>query len=247
MAKAMKVPAIIDRPMSFCPGCGHGVAIRLIAECLEELGHDENIIFGLGVGCSSLLGGGLQTDRLHCPHGRAGAVCSAMKRVNPDNVVVAYQGDGDAYSIGIAETINAAYRNENFTVVAVNNTNYGMTGGQMSATTMPGQKTTTSPLGRDCSLTGLPIRFPELAASQFEVAYAARGAVTTPANIRKLKGYIKNALEAQLNGEGYSIVEILSPCPTNWGLTPLQALERIEKEIIPYYPLGEFKLRGGNQ
>jgi 2-oxoglutarate ferredoxin oxidoreductase subunit beta len=245
MAKAKKIPAIIDKPMSFCPGCGHGVAIRLIAECLEELGQDENIIFGLGVGCSSLLGGGLQTDRLHCLHGRAGAVCTAMKRVNPSNMVVAYQGDGDAYSIGIAETINAAYRNENFTVITINNTNYGMTGGQMSATTMPGQKTTTSPLGRDCSITGLPIKFPEIVASQFNAAYVARGTVTSPGNINKLKGYIKNALEAQLNGEGYSVVEVMSPCPTNWGLSPMQAMERIEKELIPYYPLGELKTREG--
>ncbi len=243
MAKARKVPAIIDKPMMFCPGCGHGIVIRLITECLEELGQDQNVIFGIGVGCSSNLGGGLQTDRLHCSHGRAGAVCSAMKRVNPDNVVIAYQGDGDAYSIGIAETLNAAYRNEKFTVITVNNTNYGMTGGQMSATTMPGQRTTTSQKGRDCEITGLPLKFPELAASQFNVAYAARGAVTTPANINRTKGYIKNALEAQIGGEGYSVVEVMATCPTNWGMTPLQAVERIEKELLPYYQLGEFKTR----
>jgi 2-oxoglutarate ferredoxin oxidoreductase subunit beta len=245
MAKAKKVPKLIDNPMMFCPGCGHGVAIRLIAECLEELGQDENIIFGIGVGCSSLLGGGLVADRLHCPHGRASAVCTGMKRVSPDNMVIAYQGDGDAYSIGLAETTNAAYRNEKFSCFTINNTNFGMTGGQMSWTTMPNQKTTTSPNGRNCEVTGFPMRFPEMVANQFNVAYAARGTVTTPANINALKGYIKNALEAQLNGEGYSIVEILSPCPTNWGLTPLESMERIEKEIIPYYPLGEFKTREG--
>lgn len=243
MAKSRKVPAIADKPNSFCPGCGHGIIIRLISECLEELGQDQNIIFGIGVGCSSLLGGVLETDRLHCLHGRAGAVCTGMKRVSPHNMVVSYQGDGDAYSIGLAETTSAAYRNENFTVIIVNNTNYGMTGGQMSNTTMPGQKTTTTPYGRDCSITGSPIKFPELVADQFDVAYVARGTVTTPSNINKLKSYIKNALEAQLNGEGYSVVEVLSPCPTNWGMTALQAMDRIEKELIPYYPLGEFKTR----
>ncbi|WP_432666275.1 thiamine pyrophosphate-dependent enzyme [Wukongibacter baidiensis] len=245
MAKARKVPAIVDRASTFCPGCGHGVVIRLIGECLEELGQDQNVIFGIGVGCSSLLGGVLETDRLHCAHGRASAVCTGMKRVSPHNMVISYQGDGDAYSIGLSETTNAAYRNENFTVIAVNNTNFGMTGGQMSSTTMPGQKTTTSQNGRDCSVTGAPIKFPELVASQFDVAYVARGAVDTPANVNKLKGYIKNALEAQLKGEGYSFVEVISPCPTNWGMTPLQAMDRLKDEIIPYYPLGELKTREG--
>ncbi|MBV7274347.1 2-oxoglutarate oxidoreductase [Clostridium sp. PL3] len=234
---------MIDKPMSFCPGCGHGIAIRLIAECLEELGQESNIILGIGVGCSSLLGGGLQIDRLHCLHGRAAAVATGMKRVSPEVMIVTYQGDGDAYSIGISESLNAAYRNENITVFTINNTNYGMTGGQMSWTTMPNQKTTTSPLGRDCLTTGNPIKFPEIVADQFNAAYVARGTVTTPANVNKLKSYVKNALEAQMNGEGYSIVEILSPCPTNWGMSPLDAMERINKELIPYYPIGELKKR----
>jgi len=243
MAKARKVPESIDRPMGFCPGCGHGVVIRLIAECLEELGQDKNVIYGLGVGCSSLLGGGLEADRRHCSHGRAGAVCTGMKRVNPDNIVISYQGDGDAYSIGLAETTAAAYRNENVSVFIVNNTNYGMTGGQMSHTTMPGQKTTTSPNGRNCDVTGYPIRFPELVASQFNVAYSARGSITSPAQINKTKTFIKKALEAQINKEGYSVVEILSTCPTNWGMTAIEAKKRIEEELIPYYPIGEFKAR----
>lgn len=243
MAKSKKIAEIAKKTSSFCPGCGHGVVIRLITECLEELGQDKNIIFGIGVGCSSLLGGVLETDRLHCLHGRAGAVCTSMKRVNPDNIVVAYQGDGDAYSIGIGETTSAAYRNEKFTAILVNNTNYGMTGGQMSNTTMPGQKTTTTPMGRNCAVTGNPIKFPELVSDQFNAAYVARGAVNTPGNVNKLKGYIKNALEAQINGEGYSVVEVLSPCPTNWGMSPLKAMERIENELIPYYPLGELKTR----
>ena len=219
-----KVPALVDKPMDFCPGCGHGIVSRLIMECLEELEQLDNIIFPIGVGCSSNLGAGLECDRLHCCHGRA--------------------GDGDAYNIGIAETFNAAYRGENITVIVINNTNFGMTGGQMSLTTMEGQKTATSVYGRDCSVTGYPIRFPEMVAREFpNAAYAARGTVTTPANINKLKGYIKNALQAQLNHEGYSVVEVLSPCPINWGLTPVNAMKRIEDELIPYYPLGEFKKR----
>lgn len=243
MAIKRKVPAMIDKAMNFCPGCGHGIIIRLISECLEELGQQNNVIFPIGVGCSSNLGGGLSVDRFHCPHGRASAVATGMKRVSPENIIIAYQGDGDAYSIGIAETLNAAYRNEKITVITINNTNFGMTGGQMSWTTMPNQKTTTSQNGRDCEITGAPIKFPELVASQFNPAYVARGSVDTPANINKLKGYIKNAIEAQINGEGYSLVEALSPCPVNWNLSPIKAMERIQKEIIPYYPLGEFKKR----
>jgi 2-oxoglutarate ferredoxin oxidoreductase subunit beta len=243
MAKARKIPEIAKKPSSFCPGCGHGIAIRLITECLEEMGQDTNVMFGIGVGCSSLLGGVLETDRLHCLHGRAGAVCTGMKRVSPDQMVVSYQGDGDAYSIGIGETTSAAYRNENISVFVVNNTNYGMTGGQMSNTTLPGQKTTTSVLGRDCAITGSPIKFPELVSDQFNVAYAARGAVTTPAEINKTKKYIKEALTAQLNGEGYSVVEILSACPTNWGMTPLQSVEHIHTKVVEHFPLGEYKTR----
>lgn len=234
---------MIDKPMNFCPGCGHGIVIRLICECLEEIGQDNNVIFPIGVGCSSNLGGGLTADRFHCPHGRASAVATGMKRVSPENMVISYQGDGDAYSIGIAETLNAAYRNEKITVITVNNTNFGMTGGQMSWTTMPNQKTTTSQSGRDCSITGTPIKFPEMVAAQFNPAYVARGSLHTPAEINKLKKYIKNALEAQANGEGYSLVEVLSPCPVNWKMTPIQAMERIEKELIPYYPLGELVKR----
>lgn len=243
MAVERKFPAIIDKPMSFCPGCGHGVISRIICECLEELGQDQNIIFPIGVGCSSNLGAGLTTDRLHCSHGRAAAVATGMKRVNPANLVVTYQGDGDAYSIGLAESMNAAYRNENITVITVNNTNFGMTGGQMSWTTMEGQKTTTSQYGRDCAVTGFPIRFPEIIAREFDVAYAARGSVSSPANIRKTKKFIMEALKAQMNKEGYSIVEVLSPCPVNWGMTPVKAMERLQKEVEPYYPVGVIKAR----
>jgi len=243
MAKSRKIPEIAQKTSTFCPGCGHGIAIRLITECLEELGQDKNVMFGIGVGCSSLLGGVLDTDRLHCLHGRASAVCTGMKRVSPDQMVISYQGDGDAYSIGLAETTSAAYRNENFTVFVINNTNFGMTGGQMSTTTLPGQKTTTTVHGRDCTKTGSPIKFPELVSSQFEAAYVARGAVTTPAEINKSKKYVKEALTAQLNGEGYSVVEILSPCPTNWGMTPKQSMDHIMTSVVEHFPLGEFKTR----
>jgi len=243
MPIARKVPEIIDKPMMFCPGCGHGIVIRLITECLEEMGEDKNVIFGIGVGCSSLLGGGLSADRIHCAHGRAAAVCTGMKRVTEDALVIAYQGDGDAYNIGIAESINTAYRNENLTVITINNTNFGMTGGQMSWTTMPGQKTTTSPLGRNVETTGSPLKFPEMVASQFDVAFVARGSVSTPTHINKLKTYIKNAMEAQKKKEGYSLVEVLSPCPTNWNLSPLDAMKKIDDDIEKIYPLGVFKDR----
>lgn len=244
MAIERKVPAIIDKPMKFCPGCGHGIVIRLIGECLEELGQDNNVIYAIGVGCSSNLGGGLEADRLHCSHGRAAAVATGMKRVNKENIVLTYQGDGDAYNIGIAESINAAYRGENISVFTINNTNFGMTGGQMSATTLQGQKTSTTKHGRDCEVTGSPMRFPEMVASQFNPAFVARGSVDTPQNIIKLKSYIKSALEAQMNGEGYSIVEILSPCPINWGLTPSGAMQHIRDNVMPYYPIGILKERG---
>lgn len=219
--KERKVPVLVDKPMDFCPGCGHGIISRLIMECLDELEQSDNIIFPIGVGCSSNLGAGLECDRLHCSHGRAGAVATGMKRVNPDVLIVSYQGDGDAYNIGIAETFNAAYRNENITVIVVNNTNFGMTGGQMSLTTMEGQKTSTSVHGRDCSVTGYPLRFPEMVAREFPgAAYAARGTVTSPSKINQLKGYIKNGLQAQMNHEGYSVIEVLSPLSGKLGTYP---------------------------
>jgi 2-oxoglutarate ferredoxin oxidoreductase subunit beta len=244
MAVARKIPEIISEQISYCPGCGHGVVVRLIAECIEELGLQKNSILSIGVGCYSLMGNSFQMDKIDSLHGRGAAVCTGMKRCNPDALVVSYQGDGDAYSIGIGESVSAAYRNENITVIAVNNTNYGMTGGQMSATTMPGQRTTTSPLGRDCSITGMPMKFPELVAGSFpDVAYVARGTVTTPAYVNKLKGYIMNAFKAQMNNEGYSLIEVVSPCPTNWRMTPLESLKRINEELLDYYPLGELKTR----
>lgn len=240
-----KIPEIVSNSAMFCGGCGHGVLLRLIGEVLTELGQDKNVIAAIGVGCSCHLKTGINADLVQSPHGRAAAVATGIRRAEPGVTVFTYQGDGDAYSIGIAETLNAAYRNEKICVFIVNNGNFGMTGGQMAWTTLEGQKTATSPNGRDCELTGYPIKIPELIAHSFNVAYAARGAITTPANIKKLKGYIRNAFEAQLNGEGYSIVEVMSTCPTNWGLTPVKATERLKEVVLPYYELGEFKTRGG--
>ncbi len=243
MATERKIPDLFNYAM-FCGGCGHGVLVRLICECLEELGQQKNTIAAIGVGCSCHLKSAINCDLVQSPHGRAAAVATGIRRAEPDKFVFTYQGDGDAYNIGLSETLNTAYRNENVCVFVVNNSNFGMTGGQMSWTTMPGQKTATSPRGRDTSKTGEPIKIPEMIAYSFKPAYVARGAVTTPAEINKLKGYIKNAMEAQLNHEGFSMVEIMSTCPTNWSMNPMIAEKHMIDEVIPYYTLGELKKRG---
>lgn len=246
MAKK-QFPELLNGVAAFCPGCGHGIVVRILAECIEELGYTDNVIAGQGVGCCSLLGMGniFETDWLTGAHGRNGASFTTIKRLMPDTLCVSYQGDGDAYNIGFAETMNAAYRNENFTVIAVNNGNFGMTGGQMSWTTMPGQKTTTSQAGRNVEKTGQPIKIPEMIAYSFDTAYVARGALYTPQEINKTKGYIKKALQRQIDGLGHSLVEILSPCPTNWAMSPIASQDRIRDELVPYYPLGELKDKGG--
>ena len=239
--KERKVPVLVDKPMDFCPGCGHGIISRLIMECLDELEQSDNIIFPIGVGCSSNLGAGLECDRLHCSHGRAGAVATGMKRVNPDVLIVSYQGDGDAYNIGIAETFNAAYRGENITVIVVNNTNFGMTGGQMAPTTLIGQKATTCQEGRTREQAGMPIRMAEMLSTLDGCAYAERVCVTDIANINKAKKAIKKAFQKQMNGEGFTFIEVLSTCPTNWGMTPLKANQWLKDNMVPYYPLGVIK------
>ena len=244
MAKEMIVPKLYNQAM-FCGGCGHGVLVRLICECLEEMELDRRVIGVAGVGCSCHLKTAINCDLVQAPHGRAAAVATGVRRAEPDLCVFSYQGDGDAYNIGLAETMNAAYRNENICVFVVNNSNFGMTGGQMSWCTMPGQITATSPKGRDTALTGEPIRVPEMIAYGFKPAYVARGAVATPAQIRQLKGYIRNAFQAQLNHEGYSLVEVVSACPTNWGMTPEKANAHLTEDVLGYYQLGEFKKREG--
>lgn len=228
---------------ALCPGCGHGIVLRLLAEAFEELGVQDNKCLVLGVGCSCNANGMLGGDDFQCAHGRAAAVATGMKRTRPDMCVVTYQGDGDAGVIGLSETLNAAYRNEKITVLTINNTNFGMTGGQMSWTTLEDQSTTTSVHGRDCSVTGLPLRLPELIAGQFDVAYAARASVHDVKHINQAKKMILKALQMQINGEGYSIIEFVSACPTNWHMSPLKCSKRIADEILPVYPVGEFKVK----
>lgn len=244
MTVVKKIPDTL-RQHALCPGCGHGIVARLIQECMEELGQSHNQITVLGVGCSCNHNASLKCDKYQAPHGRGSAVATGIKRVRPNVTVVAYQGDGDAYVIGIAESINQAYRNENITQIVINNNNFGMTGGQMSWTTLPGMKTATSEAGRDCNYNGLPFHFPEMVANTkgFHVAYSARGAVYDVKTINQTKKMIKNAIEAQINGEGYSVVEILAPCPTNWHMTPLQCKEFISTKVLDEYPIGEFKTR----
>lgn len=236
-------PASIKSAHSFCAGCGHGVFYRLIQECVEELGYSDRQIITLGVGCSCNINPIHRADKFQAPHGRAAAVATGMKRVRPDLLIMTYQGDGDAGVIGLNETLNAAYRNEKITVFTVNNCNFGMTGGQMSWTTMEGQKTATCVHGRDCSETGRPMHLPEMIASQFQTAYVARCSVHNAAAVAQAKRFIKRALEAQIHGEGYSMVELLSVCPTNWGMTPLKAMEHLTQHILPEYPIGEFQTR----
>ena len=244
MAVVKKTPTMVSIPNHFCPGCGHGILNRLIAEVIEEKGYEKKTILTLGVGCSCNMNGSWNGDKIQTAHGRAEATATGVKVARPDLLSIAYQGDGDAYVIGLAETLNAAYRNEPITVFIINNNNFAMTGGQMSWTTMPGQVTTTSVHGRDPALTGMPIRVPEFAATFPDVAYVARGSVHSAKEINRLKGYVRNAIEAQLNGEGYSMVEVLCQCPTNWGMSVEKSIQWMNDKVAPYYTLGELKGRG---
>ena len=230
-------------PTGFCPGCGHGTAGRLQFEVLEEMGLLDESITVYDVACDSLYMWAIDTDCVGSAHGRAIATACGVKRVRPNNPVCAYVGDGATYSIGIQHTIWSALRNENITVIVVNNGVFGMTGGQMAPTTLIGQKTTTSPAGRSLERNGQPIDVTKLFTG-IDIAYLARGSLDSVANINKTKKYIRKAYEKQMNGEGLSFVEILSPCPTNWGLTPEKSIERIKEVVEKEYPLGEFIERG---
>jgi 2-oxoglutarate ferredoxin oxidoreductase subunit beta len=230
-----------DIPMRYCPGCGHGVIHRLVAESIEELGVRQRTIGIAPVGCSVFADEYFNCDMIQPPHGRGPAVATGMKRVRPDCIVFSYQGDGDLASIGMAETIHCAARSENVTIIFVNNAIYGMTGGQMAPTTLPGMRSTTSPFGRDTKVAGNPIRVCELLAALQGPAYLERVAVDTPAHVAKAKKAVRKAFQVQIDGLGFSLVEILSQCPTDWAMTPLQAIKRIEDEMIPYYPLGVYK------
>jgi 2-oxoglutarate ferredoxin oxidoreductase subunit beta len=236
-----KTKGLTDKPTHYCPGCTHGIIHRLVAEVMEEMDLLDEAIGVAPVGCSVLAYEYFNCDMHEAAHGRAPAVATGIKRVHPNNFVFTYQGDGDLASIGTAEIVHAAHRGEKFTTIFVNNAIYGMTGGQMAPTTLVGQKTTTSPYGRDEATTGKPIKMSELLATIDGAKFVERVAVNTPANIRKAKKAIKEAFKVQLEGKGFGIVEVLSTCPTNWGLTPVEAMKWLEKDMIPYYPLGNFK------
>ncbi len=240
---------VYERPASlsgvhshYCPGCTHGVAHRLVAEALDELGLQEKTILVAPVGCATFAYNYFTVDSVVAAHGRAPAMATGIKRVHPDNVVLTYQGDGDLAAIGTAEIVHAAARGENITTIFINNAIYGMTGGQMAPTTLPGQKTSSSPLGRDVEIVGYPIRVSEMLAALPGAAYVVRRSLHDVANIRKAKKAILTALKAQISGLGFSMVELLSSCPTNWGLTPEKALEWIAEHMVPYYPIGDYKV-----
>ncbi|AOT71400.1 thiamine pyrophosphate-dependent enzyme [Geosporobacter ferrireducens] len=232
---------LTEKPFHYCPGCTHGVVHRLVAEVLEELGVLGDTIGVAPVGCSVLAYDYFNCDMHEAAHGRAPAVATGIKRVFPDKVVFTYQGDGDLASIGTGEIVHVAHRAEKITTIFVNNAIYGMTGGQMAPTTLIGQKATTSPYGRDAGTTGKPLKVSEMISTIDGAVFVERVAVNTPANIRKAKKAIKKAFEVQLAGEGFGIVEVLSTCPTNWGLTPTESLKWLEENMMPYYPLGNFR------
>ena len=239
-----KPKSLTDAPFHYCPGCPHGIIHRLVAEVLDELGIEGKTIGVAPVGCAVMAYDYFACDMIEAPHGRAPAVATGIKRSRPENVVFTYQGDGDRASIGMAETVHSAARNENITVIFVNNAIYGMTGGQMAPTSLPGQVTQTSPYGRDPKTQGMPIRICELLASLDAPAYLERVAVNSVAHVRQAKKAILKAFRNQVEGKGFSLVEVLSTCPTNWGLTPEKACQFVEEKMIPFYPLGNFKDRG---
>lgn len=237
-----KPKTLTDAPFHYCPGCTHGIIHRLVAEVIDELGIEGRTIGVAPVGCSVMAYDYFTCDFIEAPHGRAPAVATGVKRSDPENnIVFTYQGDGDLAAIGTAETVHAAARRENITVIFVNNAIYGMTGGQMAPTTLPGQVTQTSPYGRDVEAVGYPVKVCELLQNVDGAAYLERVTVNNPANIKKAKAAIKKAFTNQIEGKGFSLVEVVSTCPTNWGLSPEKALKWLEDNMLPYYPLGVYK------
>jgi 2-oxoglutarate ferredoxin oxidoreductase subunit beta len=234
--------ALTDIHTHYCPGCTHGVAHRLVAEVIDELGVRGNTILVAPVGCSVFAYKYFNLDACEAAHGRAPAMATGIKRVLPDHVVFTYQGDGDLAAIGTAEIIHAATRGENITTIFLNNATYGMTGGQMAPTTLPGQKTTSSPLGRDVELTGWPIRMAELLAGTPGASYVVRRSLHDVRHIRQAKKAILTAFKIQIAGLGFSMVELLSSCPTNWGIGPAESLKWIEEHMLAYFPVGDFKV-----
>ena len=233
--------ALLDVPTHYCPGCTHGVIHKLVAQAIDELGCEGRTIGIAPVGCSVMAYNYFGCDMIEAAHGRAPAIATGVKRSLPDSVVFTYQGDGDLAAIGTAETVHSATRGENITVIFVNNAIYGMTGGQMAPTTLIGQKATTCQTGRTKEQAGMPIRMAELLSTLDGCVYAERVCVTDIANINKAKRAIKKAFQKQMNNEGFTFIEVLSTCPTNWGMTPLKANEWLKDNMVPYYPLGVIK------
>jgi len=233
--------ALKDVSLHYCPGCTHGIIHRLVAEAIDSLGIEGRTVGIASVGCSVLTYNYFNVDMIQAAHGRAPAVATGVKRAYPDNIVFTYQGDGDLAAIGTAETVHSAARGENITVIFVNNAIYGMTGGQMAPTSLPGQITQTSPYGRDVKTVGYPVRVCELLREVDGAAYLERVAVNDVKNVKNAARAIKKAFQYQVEGKGFSLIEILSTCPTNWGLTPDKALGWLEDNMIPYYPLGVYK------
>ena len=239
-----KPHALTDAPMHYCPGCTHGIVHRLVAEAIDALGIEGRTVGIAPVGCSVMAYNYFACDMIEAAHGRAPAVATGVKRSDPDGLVVfTYQGDGDLASIGMAETVHAAARNENITVIFINNAIYGMTGGQMAPTSLPGQVTQTSPYGRDVKACGYPVRVCEMLATLDGPEYLERVAVNNIKNIKTAGKAIRKAFQNQIDGKGFSLIEVISSCPTNWGMTPQKALEWIDEKMIPYYPLGVYKDR----
>ena len=236
-----KPKALADVPLHYCPGCTHGIIHRLVAEVIDELGIEGKTVGIAPVGCSVFAYNYFNCDMIEAAHGRAPAVATGVKRSFPENVVFTYQGDGDLAAIGTAETVHAAARGENITIIFVNNAIYGMTGGQMAPTTLPGQVTQTSPYGRNPEQVGLPVKVCELLSNVDGATYLERVAVNNVKNVKAAKKAIKKAFQNQVEGKGFSLIEVLSTCPTNWGLKPDKALEWLEENMIPYYPLGVYK------
>lgn len=243
MGKAFSKPKTLSNTHThYCPGCTHGIVHRLVAETIDELGIQNKTVGIAPVGCAVLAYNYFDCDFQEAAHGRAPAMATGIKRVRPDLVVFTYQGDGDLASIGMGEIIHAANRGEKFTTIFINNAIYGMTGGQMAPTTMPGQRATTAPFGRNTDETGMPIRMANLLSELVTPAYVTRQAVLKPGQINRTKKAIKRAFQYQMEGKCFSFVEVISTCPTNWGLTPLDALKWAEEKLLPYYETGDFKV-----
>ncbi len=242
-----KPHALTDAPFHYCPGCTHGIIHRLVAEAIDELQIEGKCIGVAPVGCAVMAYDYFACDMVEAAHGRAPAIATGLKRAMPENIIFTYQGDGDLASIGMAETVHAATRNENITIIFVNNAIYGMTGGQMAPTSLPGQVTQTSPYGRDLNNQGYPIKVAELLSSLDGPEYIERVAVNNVKNVKNAKKAILKAFKNQVEGKGFSLIEVVSSCPTNWGMTPSNALKWLEDNMLPYYPLGVYKDRSAKK